>query len=142
MPEMFKVAPEYAPLSKILCATFGILVLLAGIVQTQNAYAEDDTRERRDQTSEVVSADFTFVKAIFGSVVLVSTKNGLQKPNLFPKEHLLVQSDDAEVINYALTRAKIYGVDIDIVEGSQRYRIGGLGNLNSRDKWDFCSKAA
>ena len=30
--------------------------------------------------------------------------------------------------------AKISGVTLQI--------RGGLGNLNSRDKWDFCSKAA
>lgn len=129
MSNMSRFVLGFDSFNVILCVTCGVLAFLAGIFQTQNARAEDTTHEQINQKSDAVSADFTFVKTVFGSVVLVTTAEGPQKPKIFPNEHLLVQSDSFEVVKYAIARAKLYDVEIDVVETSQRYRFLSLKGI-------------
>lgn len=115
-----------APFTMPVLVTCGILALFTGILPTESAHAEENASVKVDQNSGTVSLDFTFVQTVFGSVVLVATAEGPQKPKIFPNEHLLVQSDSFEVVKYAIARAKLYDVEVDVVETSQRYRFLSL----------------
>lgn len=129
MANMSRFVIGSAPFTMSVWVTCGMLALFAGILPTESSHAEDNTREQMIQKSDVVSADFTFVKTLFGSVVLVATAEGPQKPKIFPNEHLLVQSDSFKVVKYAIARAKLYDVEIDVVETSQRYRFLSLKGI-------------